>query len=406
MAQKRALLFCGAALSFATFVLPLNSSAAGYVRVLPFAASWTEKIVHSFGRGTDGVNPLAALVDVGGVLYGTTSGGGARGSGAVFAVNPKSGKETIVYSFGSQSNDGSFPDASLMDVGGILYGTTSGGGAIGDCNGGCGTAFAVNPKTGKETVLYSFGSQSGDGTNPFAGLIAVGGVLYGVTVYGGTGNGYGTIFALDPTTEKETVLYSFGSQSGDGGEPYGSLIDVGGVFYGTTETGGTTNDGTVFTFDPTTLKEKVLYTFGSQSGDGFFSYAPLLDVAGILYGTTYYGGTSDHGTVFTVNPKTGKETVVYAFGGSPDGFGPYAGLIDFGNILYGTTALGGTGNGGTVFAYDPKTRKESVTYRFGSKSGDGAEPFAGLIDVGGVLYGTTKVGGASVTGTLFSLTQR
>jgi uncharacterized repeat protein (TIGR03803 family) len=92
-------------------------------------------------------------------------------------------------------------------------------------------------------VLYSFAGGSGDGANPFAGLLNVNGTLYGTTEEGGA-YGYGTVFKIT-RRGTETVLHSFGG-SGDGANPYAGLLKVNGTFYGTTARGGTNNDGTVF----------------------------------------------------------------------------------------------------------------------------------------------------------------
>jgi uncharacterized repeat protein (TIGR03803 family) len=89
-------------------------------------------------------------------------------------------------------------------------------------------------------VLYSFCSQQNctDGQNPNPALIDVNGILYGVTIAGGTSNcDCGTVFSLDSKTGTETVLHSFGDGA-DGQAPEASLIAVNGILYGTTENGG------------------------------------------------------------------------------------------------------------------------------------------------------------------------
>jgi uncharacterized repeat protein (TIGR03803 family) len=77
-------------------------------------------------------------------LYGTTEQGGAYGYGTVFKVDPKTGAESVVYSFcsgGGTCADGAYPWAgSLINVSGTLYGTTSSGGKI-----GVGTVFKIVP---------------------------------------------------------------------------------------------------------------------------------------------------------------------------------------------------------------------------------------------------------------------
>jgi len=101
--------------------------------------------------------------------------------------------------------------------------------------------------------------------------------------------------------QTETVLYSFGDQVGDGSNPYaGVTLDTKGNLYGTTWQGGAYNQGTVFELTAAGA-EKVLYSFGSLPGDGLVPGAGLtFDKMGNLYGTTYYGGAYNNGTVFLV----------------------------------------------------------------------------------------------------------
>jgi len=147
----------------------------------------------------------------------------------------------------------------------------------------------------------------------------------------------------------------------------------------------------------------VLYSF-TNGTDGGQPYASLVrDSAGNLYGTTAVGGASNFGTVFKVD-KTGKETVLYTFSGGADGANPWAGLVwGPAGFLYGTTEAGGTSGFGTLFKLS-KTRKKTVLYNFTGTGGDGAYPFSRLIwDAAGNLYGTTYKGGTSGNGTVFKL---
>jgi uncharacterized repeat protein (TIGR03803 family) len=351
------------------------------------------------GGSGDGANPQADLLDVKGTFYGTTESGGPAGYGTVFAIAP-SGTETVLHYFGSSSGDGTFPQAGLTNVNGTLYGTTSQGGATNH-----GTVFAIKP-SGGETVLYSFmgkcnGSCS-DGAYPEAVLLSVEGTLYGTTQEGGANN-YGTVFTITPSGT-ETVLYSFkGGKAKDGQFPQAGLINIKGTLYGTTYEGGPKELGTVFAVTPSGT-ETVLHRFASRSGDGANPAAVLIDVNGKLYGTTFDGGTHAYGTVFAITPS-GKETVLHSFGSSAgDGEEPeYAGLINVKGTLYGTTARGGgTNGGGTVFKITP-SGKETVLYNFPHGSGSAYQPEAGLVDVNGALYGTTYYGGAYGDGTAFSV---
>jgi len=283
--------------------------------------------------------------------------------------------------------------------------------------------FSLDPGTDTETVLHSFCGPKNctDGRYPYAGLVDVNGTLYGTTSAGGV-NGSGTVFSVDPGTGAETVLYSFCSETNcaDGASPWTSLLEANGTLYGTTSAGGANSGGTVFSLDPGTGTETVLYSFCSQTNcaDGASPYASLIDVNGTLYGTTYFGGITGCylggcGTVFSFDPGTGTETVLYSFCSQTDctdGDQPNGGLVDVNGILYGTTSRGGAAcnsgyNCGTVFSVDPQAGTETVLHTFCPNCGDGSTPMASLIAVQGILYGTTEFGGAvSIEGgTVFSL---
>ena len=111
------------------------------------------------------------------------------------------------------------------------------------------------------------------------------------------------MFSVDLNTGVETVLYSFCKMGcADGAEPFGGLIDVKGTLYGTTSGGGANGRGTVFSFDPSTGAEKVLYSF-IGGADGAYPQGGLIDVSGTLYGTTTMGGAYSKGTVFALEKK-------------------------------------------------------------------------------------------------------
>jgi len=355
------------------------------------ASAQSEIVLYSFTGGADGAYPCAALVrDTKGNLYSTTWVGGADDQGTVFEVTP-SGTERVLHSFAAGA-DGAEPCAALVrDTEGNLYGTTYLGGFFG------GTVFKVTP-TGTETVLYSFAGEP-DGANPYAALVDdTEGNLYGTTIFGGVSD-YGTVFELTPTGE-EKVLYSFGGAHGE--NSYAALLQDGqGNLYGTTYFGGAHGHGTVFEVTRTGT-EKVLHSFAAGA-DGAGPFAGLVrDTAGNLYGTTIFGGTSGHGTVFKITP-TGEEKVLHSFGAEPDGANPYALLVlDEQGNLYGTTYAGGAHGQGTVFEVT-KTGTEKVLYSFGGTHG--ANPYAALVrDTQGNLYGTTYAGGAHGQGTVFKLT--
>jgi uncharacterized repeat protein (TIGR03803 family) len=271
--------------------------------------SWTEQILHQFGYGGDGCQSRASLVlDAEGNVYGTTATGGAYGQGTVFELIPAANgnwTEKVLHSFG-QGTDGQFSTSSLIwDAAGNLYGTTAWGGAY-----GMGLVFELSPgESGSWTYhrLHNFGS-SRDGANPYAGLIFDrDGNLYGAT-YGGGIHSYGTVFEMTPNGSggwKEKVLHSFNHNGTDGYYPQaGVIIDAAGNLYGVTSEGGVDDDGLVFELSPngsggwTYTK---LHNFWG-GGDGLYPQAALIfDAAGNVYGTTS-GGNYYDGTVFEVTP--------------------------------------------------------------------------------------------------------
>jgi uncharacterized repeat protein (TIGR03803 family) len=372
------------------FAAAVCSELAAQFPALAVAGS-KEKVLHAFTSGTnDGASPEAGLINVGGTLYGTTYGGGFRNSGVIFALDPHTGAETVLHAFGD-GTDGLNPQAGLIEVKGSLYGTASSGGGFGG-----GAVFALDLDSGTEMTVYGFCSQQkcADGGAPQAGLLYLKGFLYGTTLQGGNDSGPGTVYAINLKTRTEAVLHVFGSGT-DGVGPHSNLIDVSGTLYGTTSYGGANGGGTVFSINPDTGAERVLYSFGS----GASPYSGLINVRGTLYGTAW--GVGSNGAVFSIDPGTGAETVVYTFDGGT-GAHPFAGLIDVKGTLYGTTSYGGGAGQGTAYAIDPNTGAETVLTSFGSDA-DGANPYASLIDVRGTLYGTTESGGGYGHGTVFAI---
>lgn len=296
----------------------------------------------SFSGGSDGAHPLGGLVaDAKGVLYGTTTSGGAAKRGTVFALTPPASAGaswTLVtlWSF-TGGSDGSLPQGTLLrDKTGALYGTTSSRFPICPLRGGCGTVFKLAPpaaggKAWTLTTLWRF-SGGNDGGDPIAGLVAdATGALYSTTAIGG-GNtcgdpspGCGSVFKLTPpasgtTGWTPTTLWSFAGPP-DGYFPTAPVvIDKTGAVYGTTQAGGAFGIGTVFKLTPpaaggTKWSEKVLWSFLGE--DGAYPYAGLAaDKNGVLYGTTSEGGDFNR----VCSSETFGCGVVFELGGT--GFAP------------------------------------------------------------------------------------
>lgn len=399
-------------------IVALALAMSGVVIAAGGAFAATEKVVYAFKGGADGATPSGALLNVGGTLYGTTSGGGNTGCGnsgcgTVFKLNPTTGVETVLYTF-TGGADGANPQYGLINVNGTLYGVTTGGGASFN-----GTVFSLNPTTGALTSAYSFKGGS-DGATPNGALTNVGGTLYGVTSDGGKhtsgcfSQGCGTVYAVNPTTNAEAVVYAF-SGGADGANPQGTPVSVGGALYGLTNWGGGCSSnaqfgcGTLYKIAQKTGKKTVAVAFQDSPDASYPYFSSLINVAGILYGTSSAGGLGNGGTIFTYTPATGVESIALNFDGSY-GYNPSP-LLNVGGTLYGTTNSGGPSQWGSVFQFNPATSQTSLVYSF--KGGtDGGNPAFGspLITVGGTLYGVTNVGGKgcpsffSGCGTVFAIT--
>jgi uncharacterized repeat protein (TIGR03803 family) len=376
------------------------------------AASW---LLAGCGGGSSPVSPSAPSIGAGGAA-------------------PAHATETVLHKF-KGGNDGYYPIAALLAESGQFYGTTANGG-----RGGRGTVFQIS-STGAKSTLYAFGTRgSGDGSNPYAGVIAgAAGALYGDTVNGGSAacnaGGCGAVYELVPSGSRyiEKVIYAFHGGN-DGEYPFGGLLsDQSGALYGTTIAGGgaaacsnpsyTGGCGTVFKLTPSGsgFTESTLYSF--QGGnDGSYPVATLIaDATGALYGTTKYGGGScippsggsGCGTVFKLTPSGSgySETLLYRFQGGTDGAVPGSALLAGSNgTLFGTTERGGTRgphtDHGVVYELVPSESGYSEHVIFTFDAGNGAFPQDenGLYaDGNGNLYGTAELGGRCC-GVVFKLT--
>ena len=365
----------------AAFIAPQSLSAQTFTVIYTFA-----------GGTTDGNAPFGTPVLYNGNIYGTTTAGGAHNNGTIYEVNFATRHAAVLHSFAGP--DGADPLAGLIqDAAGNLYGTTYGGGTHGR-----GTLFKVVLSPASYTVLHSFAGPPNDGAQPAAPLSFDSAFnIYGTTYDGGNTSGYGTTFEL-PIDGAFTVGQSFPP---GGALPRGGLIGLGGKFYGTTSGSPTrSTGGTIFE----TFNSAPLYTF-TGGADGAQPMAGLIaDGLGNLYGTASAGGDGSyglgHGVVFSYNINSGVLTVLHTFNGA-DGFSPMSSLVrDPSGNLYGTTLFGGASNNGTVFKLDP-TGKLTTLHSF-TGGADGARPMSGvLVDAKGNVWGTASGGGASGAGTLF-----
>ena len=392
-----------------------NGGANGYGTVFKMTSAGVLTTMVEFtnnGASNSGSYPGGGLVQGNdGNFYGTTGNGGATFYGTVFKMTPAGVLTTLVgFTDNGASNKGSNPGAALTQgTDGNFYGTTTYGGTS-----GIGTVFKVTP-AGVLTTLVNFTGTTGSlGSYPFGALLqGTDGNFYGTTWHGGASD-LGTVFRMTPAGVLTTLVEFTGTGAGKKGSyPFSTLLQAtDGNFYGTTSQGGATDQGTVFRMTPAgTLTTLVEFTGNGASNKGYYPQAGLVQGSdGNFYGTTYYGGAIDRGTLFKMTPA-GVLTTLVEFtvnGASNKGSYPYATLTQGsdGNF-YGSTIAGGAFGYGTEFKVTPSgglTTLVEFTDNGGPKN-MGRHPYAGLVQGGdGSLYGTTREGGATNIGTAFKVT--
>ena len=411
-----------------------SGGAAGNGTLFRFdPATATLKVEHVFGHGTDGSQPGAPLIDVSGVLYGATYSGGAHGDGTVFSFDPATEQEAVVYAYTARTVNGiggllsangllygignelfsvdpatgqaktiypfqyphDFPNFSLIEAGGLLYGTTGETGV--DENG---EVYAVDPATGAYTTVLNFPGGTASVTS---GVIKINGSLFGTASAGGV-NALGSIYKVDLATGVVKNIYSFNGS--DGAHPEAGLINVAGIFYGTTSTGGPSNEGpvsslgTVFSFDPAKHKLTTLYQFSGDENGGENGGNPVCALTldnGALYGTTYGGPFAYFGTLFKIDLATGSLSTLLT--GTSDNAIFSSGVVVGNGLLYGVGG-GGAHPEGVIYQFNPATGAQTDLYAF-QGGADGVSP-GRLLYSNGVLFGATYTGRRAPAATAFS----
>ena len=361
------------------------------------AVQYSLKTVASF-TGDNGGIPVGRLIsDSGGNLYGTTQ-QGTNNSGTIFEVAVGSNNVITLGTF--NGINGSQPAAGLIfDSAGGLVGTTTQGGF----NYRQGTVFQWSSLTHQISVVAEFdGTHGGISSEPV--IADASGNLFGTTDAGGTFN-QGTIFKVAAGSHTVTTMVSFTNTNGSG--PASSLyMDSLGNLFGTTGNGGTNNVGVVFELPFGATQTTTLVTFNGTNGAGGTS-GLTADADGNLYGVTVAGGPQNNGVVYKLAAGTHTFSILATFGGTGV-FAPEGDLaIDASGNLFGISRHGPTGaqsnnDFGTVFEVAAGTHAISAIATFNGTNG--AYPAGGLIvDTRGNIFGTTQHGGPDNYGTIFEL---
>ncbi|MGA2739359.1 MAG: choice-of-anchor tandem repeat GloVer-containing protein [Bryobacteraceae bacterium] len=371
----------------------------------PPAAAQTFKLLYAFTGGEDGGGPWGTPLLTGNILYATTFYGGSASAGeagAVFEFLPATLTGAPFYDFTGQPN-GAAPMSGLITDGfGDFFGTTTKGGFLLN-----GTIYEISD--GAEIVINSFNGT--DGKTPEGSIFMdAAGDLYGTTSQGGA-NDAGTVWAFS-AFGGFVPLYSFGATQTDGVNPASGVVLVlspnTGVssVYGTTTEGGSSNWGTIYSVNLMTKVEKILYDFRGGAAGGTPVGGMVYDGKGDLIGTASQGGSADgtagSGVVFGYSLTKMAYKVLHTFTG-PDGSQPMAALTPDGKgNYYGTTYAGGAHGYGTVFELN-STGTLTTLYSF-TNGTDGAYPYGGVtLDSSGNVYGAATGGGQHGWGTLFEI---
>jgi uncharacterized repeat protein (TIGR03803 family) len=326
-----------------------------------------------------------------GNLYSTSQLGGTLGKGVVFRLTP-AGQVTVLHSF--DGTNGGVPRGGLtLGTDGNLYGTTCQGGSFNN-----GTVFRIATTGGSSySVVHNFDVNKGEGYCPEAAPVqGTDGNFYGTTSESVPGSG--TVYKMTPSGTPLKTLHVFDQAAHADGQTPGAIIQgTDGSFYGTTQTGGASDQGTVFKITAAGTLFKLLHSFSGPQGDGSKPFGPIIQARdGNFYGTEFDGQyiykitpTGSFSRFFTLTSQTGAIAE--------------AGLIQATDgKFYGAMQFYGAGYG-TILQLTP-TGMASVPHNFDYTHGGGPQVSV-FQHTNGILYGDTTAGGTSTKpgGVLYSL---
>jgi uncharacterized repeat protein (TIGR03803 family) len=430
------------AVACSTFVLNLRAAPPVYFQYAKIIDLGGDRCIASSG--------LTAWDN--GKMFGTTYGGAYNDfSGCVYEIKPEFIGTQLSYSIStsykfyssdSPQNDIQQPYANLSWAPDrvTLYGTATGSGT-----GNAGGIFQLNvpqaeagPMGAGYTILHYFDGMT-EGGNP-RGQISVGcsgsqfpSNLFMCLEASDDTNYHGGLLMIDPLVSPAVSTPIIRFPASGIGNPFGRIetweTSLGGsrrfpqpkitnalssiVIYGAAKTGGSNNAGAVFKINGDGTGLQQLHAFGAGSTDGTAPEGGVLLVDSMLYGTTSAGGSNFGGTVYCVNTNGTGYKVLANFNYSTTGSSPQCDLIERAGVLYGTTYVGGTNGGGSVFAVNTNGSNFMILHSFLSPGYDGNGHYTNtdggwsvtsLVVSSNSLFGTTAYGGTNGVGTVFQIT--
>lgn len=378
--------------------LVLTITALMLASAMPAAATGYT-VLHNFTGGTsDGDDPRGALTMSGSTLYGMTRIGGSSNLGTVFKMNSDGTGFELLHSFTGGAADGSLPYGDLTLSGATLYGMSYQGGE------GYGTVFKISTDNTGFSLLHSFSQSTAPGgiggVGPYGSLTLSGSTLYGMTELGGDGR-KGTVFKINTDGSGFYVLHEFDGATADGARPLGDLTLSGSTLYGMTSDGGSSDDGAVFTMNTDGTGFSLLHSFTGGADDGAGPWGDVTLAGSKLYGMTQGGGSSNYGTIFSMNTDGTGFSLLHSFTDNDD---PNGSLTLSGSILYGMTEAGGEHDDGAVFAINTDGTGFTLLHSFDSSFASPPTGSWGMLTLSdSTLYGMMSRGGSNNDGLVFSL---
>lgn len=356
------------------------------------------EVVHFFDRFNQGARGFGQLMeDSNGILYGTLSEGGPFQAGGVFQINLDGTGFNVLQSFSFDTASSPSPLGGLvMASNGRLYGTSANGGLEFK-----GTVFSINPDGSDYEIVHEFIGD--EGSIPLFGLelVEIDSTLYGTSFSGGT-NGNGTIYKVGLDGNGFTKLFDFQESTG-AGPIAGMTLGADGLLYGLTNRDGGTRGGTLYRIDTEGVLFEILHDFSQENGNGAGPISKLILVDNWAYGTTRAGGENGLGSIYRMDPQSGSFEFITSYNESSGYFTADRLLYASDGWLYGTTTSGGTEDEGTIFRFLPGNDEIETLYHFTPNVEDGASTSAGLLEASnGLMYGVSRSGGEFGLGSIFS----
>jgi uncharacterized repeat protein (TIGR03803 family) len=270
-----------------------RGGSAGFGSVYKITPAGVVTTLYSFTNTGDGTNPACApILGNDGNFYGSTNGvdgSTTEANSTIYKLTP-SGVFTILHTL-NPDTEGSAAGTIILGLDGSFYGGTSSGGAN-----SWGTLFKVSP-SGAFTLLHTF-SNLADGRQGATLAQAANGTFYGATYLGGA-DGAGVVFKMTPTGTF-TNLHNLNGTTDGSGVTGTMMIGTDGNFYNVAVSNGANSGGTLFKVTPSGTFTKVLDFGGANVG--ISPGAGLLQAtSGLFYGSTEYGGTGNASVVYSLN---------------------------------------------------------------------------------------------------------